>query len=127
MKVGLDLDGTLDADPSVMASLMNALKAAGHRVVVMTGSSQKHPDQQDLQEKANYLRSLGLQDAYDELVVFGDPPHKAKAKWIKKNHVDLYIDNSAENAELASKYCLALVPWNTMIDAKRKVVHDEGT
>lgn len=110
-----------------MLSLMMALKAAGHNIVILTGSSDKKPTQQDLKDKAQYLKSLGMGSAYDEMVVFGDPPHKAKAKWIKKNKVDLLIENSAENAALSEKYCTVLVVWNSLIDAKKKVVHDEGT
>ncbi len=127
MRVAFDIDGTLDEDPSVMASLMNALRAAGHDVVVLTGASDKKPTKADWQAKAEYLNSLGMGSAYDQLVVFGDPPHKAKAKWIKKHNVDLLVDNSAENADLAEGNCTVLVPWNSMIDAPKKVVHDEGT
>ena len=127
MRVAFDVDGTLDVDPEVMQSLMSALRAAGHNVVVLTGSSDPVPTKGDVDKKAQYLQSLGMAHSYDKLVVFGDPPHKAKAKWIKKHHVDALVDNSAENAQRASKYCLALVPWNSMIDAKRKVIHDEGT
>ncbi len=127
MRAALDIDGTVDADPSVFASLMSALQAAGHQVVILTGCSEPVPTQKDLDEKAQYLNSIGQGTCWDLLVVFGDPPHKSKARWIRDHHVDVLFDNSAENAELASKYCLALVPWNSMIDAKRKVVHDEGT
>ncbi len=127
MHVGVDIDGTADLDPSVMGSLMMALRAAGHRVTILTGASAKKPTQQDLEEKAQYLRSLGQQACWDDMVVFGDPPHKAKAKWIKKNHVDLLIDNSAMNAKKAARYCTVLVPWNSMIDAPKKIVKDEGT
>ncbi len=110
-----------------MGSLMSALKAAGHTVVILTGCSAKKPTQQDVDEKTQYLQSLGLGSAWDEIVVFGDPPHKAKAKWIKKNKVDLLVENSAENAALAEKYCTVLVVWNSLIDAPKKVVHDAGT
>ena len=127
MRVAFDIDGTLDEDPSVMASLMNALKSAGHDVMILTGSSDKKPSQADWDAKAQYLQSLGMGSAYNKLVVFGDPPHKAKAKWIAKHKVDLLVDNSAENADLAEKHCTVLVPWNSMIDAPKNVVHDEGT
>ena len=110
-----------------MASLMNALRAAGHNVVILTGASDKKPSQADWDSKAGYLKSLGMGAAWDKLVVFGDPPHKAKAKWIKKHNVDLLVDNSAENAELSAEHCTVLVPWNSMIDAPKKVVHDAGT
>ena len=116
MLVALDIDGTVDADPTVMQSLMSALIAAGDRVVILTGCSSPTPTKQDKQKKVEYLQSIGLGKAYNKLVVFGNPPHKAKAKWCKKNHVDLLIDNSVQNAKRASKYCLVLVPWNTLTD-----------
>lgn len=116
MKVAFDIDGTVDADPSVFQSLMMALKSSGNQVIILTGCSSPTPTAADKKAKAEYLESLGLGDAYNQLVVFGDPPHKSKAKWCKKNKVDLLVDNSVQNAKLASKYCLVLVPWNTLID-----------
>ena len=127
MRIAWDIDGTLDEDPAVMASMMNALRAAGHNNVILTGASDKKPTQDDFDKKVGYLKSLGMGAAWDHMVVFGDPPHKAKAKYCKKHGVDLLVDNSAENAELAADSCTVLVPWNSMIDAPKKVVHDEGT
>ncbi|HVA05513.1 MAG TPA: hypothetical protein VNG12_02110 [Acidimicrobiales bacterium] len=116
MVVGFDIDGTLDLDPSSMQSLMSALMAAGHQVVVLTGCSSKKPTKQDIAEKAQYLNSVGMGHAYDRLVVFGDPPHKKKAKWCKKHNVAILIDNSQENAKLASQYCTVLLPWASQTD-----------
>ena len=114
--VAIDIDGSADSDPPVFQSLMAALMAAGHQVVILTGCSSPTPTKQDKEKKAAYLQSIGLGKCYNQLVVFGDPPHKAKAKWCKKNNVDLLIDNSVQNAKLASKYCLVFVPWNTLQD-----------
>ena len=122
MHFAADIDGTLDLDPSSMASLLNALRSAGHRVSVLTGASTPHPTQRDADEKENYLRSLGMAHAWDTLVVFPDPPHKAKARWIRKHSVDLYIDNDTTNAEYASRYCTVLLPWNSVIPSK---LHDK--
>ena len=116
MKVAFDIDGTVDADPAVFQSLMAALKASGNQVVILTGCSSPTPTAQDRQKKVQYLNSLGVGKDYDQLVVFGDPPHKQMAKWCKKNKVDLLIDNSVQNAKLASKYCLVFVPWNNITD-----------
>lgn len=116
MKVGFDIDGTVDENPPVYQSLMSALKAAGHQVIILTGCSAKHPTQQDVNEKTGYLKQIGLGCAYDRIVVFGDPPHKAKAKWIRDNNVDLLVDNSVKNAQLAAKYTTVLLPWNDKAD-----------
>lgn len=116
MKVAFDLNGTIDADPVAYESLMSALMAAGHQVVVLTGCSAPKPTPKDYQEKAQLLESLGCGKCYDKLVLFGDPPHKAKAKWCKKHGVDILIDNSVKNAQLADKFCTVLLPWNNKAD-----------
>lgn len=128
MHLGCDIDGAADLDPAIMGSLLMALRAAGHRVSILTGCSNEQPTQQDAGEKADYLRSIGLGNAWDKLVVFGDPPHKAKARWIRDNHVDLFIDNSIENAQRAARYCTVLVPWNSADPEKaRRSAEREAT
>lgn len=111
MLVAVDIDGTVDAAPTIFLSLMQALRAAGHRVVVVTGSAAPTVCQQDLTDKANYLQQLGLGEAYDELVVIADPVAETKPQWLKDNGADLLIDNRKATAKAAP--CLALVPWAT--------------
>ncbi len=122
MKVAFDIDGTVDSDPAVFQSLLMALKAAGHQVIILTGVSSETVSPSDVESKKQYLNSIGLGKCYNQIVCFGDPPHQAKAQWIKKNKVDLFVDNSAANAQLAADHCLVLVPWNTLIDGKIKNV-----
>ena len=50
----------------------------------------------------------------NEIAVFADPPHEAKAEWLKDHNASLLFDNSKKNAKLAP--CLALVPWQTRTD-----------
>lgn len=114
--MAFDINGTLDSDPPVFLSLMEALRAAGHQVVILTGCSEKHVHPKDVQEKKEYLRSLGMGSAYDKIVVFGDPPHKAKARYCKKHGVDILVDNSVANSQLADKYCTVLLPWASKTD-----------
>lgn len=116
MKIALDLNGTIDSDPVTFESLMSALMAAGHQVVVLTGCSATKPTKKDKKEKKHLLNSIGCGHCYDKLVVFGDPPHKAKAKWIAKHHVDLFIDNSVQNVQLAAGDCTVLLAWNDKAD-----------
>lgn len=99
---------------------MAALKAAGHRVAILTGASTKQPTQQDLADKAQYLKSLGMGSDWDTLVIFPDPPEKRKAKWCKKHGVAILIDDRVKNAELASKYCTVLIPYNSIVPQKAK-------
>lgn len=115
-KIALDINGTIDSDPAVYESLMSALMAAGHQVVILTGCSSPKVTKQDIAEKKHLLESIGCGKCYDQLVVFPDPPHKAKAKWCQKHNVDMLIDNSVKNAQLASEYCTVLLPWNNRAD-----------
>lgn len=120
MLVGVDIDGTIDADPPVMLSLLQALRAAGHQVVILTGSSE--PEQVvpgDVQQKEEYLQSLGFGAAYDQLVVFAKPAADLKAKWLKDNKADMLIDNSKKNVKAAAGVCLCLVPWQTRIGGNK--------
>lgn len=116
MKFAFDIDGTIDSDPAAFQTLMSALRAGGNQVVIITGCSSKKPTKQDKAEKAEYLEHLGCGDCYDKLVVLGDPPHKKKARYCKKHHVDILIDNSVKNAQLAADYCTVLLPWNNKAD-----------
>lgn len=109
----MDIDGTVDANPAVYESLMMALRDAGHRVAVLTGASAGKVTKDELAEKCQYLTEMGLGCAWDDLVVFASPPHKAKAKWVKKHGASLLIDNSTKTAPLASKFTTVLVPWAT--------------
>lgn len=102
------------------ASLLAALRAAGHRVAVLTGASSDHPNQQDWQDKAHYLTSLGMANDWDTLVVFPNPPHKPKAKWCRKNAVSILFENDAKNAKFAAEYCTVILPWQSIIPQKLK-------
>lgn len=113
MILAIDVDGTADADPGMFCALMCAVKAAGGRVVVLTGASDSTIQPGEMQAKAEYLSKLGLGHAWDELVVFPSPPHAAKAQWCKDNGVDVLIDNSIKTAKKATSFCTVLVPWAT--------------
>lgn len=115
MLVGVDIDGTVDADPPVFLSLMQALRAAGHRVVILTGCSADKVEPEDIAQKKEYLQKLGLAEAYDQIVVFGNPTDDLKAEWLKANGAELLIDNDKSNAKAAAGTCLVLVPWQTRV------------
>jgi hypothetical protein len=117
MLFAFDLDGTLDADPEVFLALMQALRTSGNRVVVATGYSGPVTPEV-ITAKKEYLATLGFANAYDELVVFADPPTEAKAAWLKTNRADCLIDNNRANAEVVSANCLVLVPWATRVGNK---------
>ena len=112
-----DIDGTLDADPSVFLALMQSLRAAGHRVAVATGYSGPVTPEA-IAHKREYLANLGFGKAYDQLVVFANPPTEAKAQWIKDSGADCLIDNDRANAQASSGNCLVLLPWASRVGHK---------
>lgn len=130
MHWAFDLDNTLDIAPAAMQSLLGALKAAAHQITIVTGSSDPVPDATVWGNKQEYLRANGFDSLYHWLVVIGDPPHQRKADfcanggWALGVHgkrervpkVDVLVDNSLQNARLASKHSLVLVPWNAVQD-----------
>lgn len=111
MLAAFDIDGTIDAEPSLFQSLMSAIKAAGHQVVVLTGCGQEKPEPDDILHKSEYLQSLGCANCYDQLVVLGEPTDERKAEWLKANGADVLFDNSKVNAKAAAGICPVLVPW----------------
>ena len=118
MKVAVDLDNTIDSTPKQMQSLMSALMAAGHYVVVLTGTADDSPSQETWQAKADYLNTLGCSNCWTSLVVIASPDADgadAKAQWCDVHGVDILIDNSKENARAAmgAGVPLVLVPWGS--------------
>ena len=116
MKVAVDLDNTIDAAPKQLQSLMSGLLAAGHLVVVLTGTAEDAPSQEVWQAKADYLNTLGCGSCWSSMTVVASADGsgaEAKAKWCDENGVDILIDNSKDNAKAATKagVPLVLVPW----------------
>jgi hypothetical protein len=116
MKIAVDLDNTIDATPKEMQSLMSGLMAAGHSVVVLTGTAENTATKDTWDTKAQYLDTLGCSSCWNSLVIVASPDgsgSKAKAEWCDENGVDILIDNSKENAReaTAAGVPLVLVPW----------------
>lgn len=115
--IAVDIDGTVDAAPSEMQGIMSALKAAGHRVSILTGTANPTATQQDFNEKSNYLNSMGCGQCWDSMTVVAHGGNvnlaDAKANWLSSNGVDVLIDNDKDNAKAATKagVPLVLVPW----------------
>jgi len=120
--IAVDIDGTAAAAPQQIQELCSSLQAAGHRVSIVTGTANPTASQQDFDEKANYLNSIGMGQSYDDLTVIahGDDGGiaNAKAQWCKDNSVDCLIDNSKANAKaaVAIGIPLVLVPWASRVD-----------
>jgi len=116
MKVAVDLDNTIDANPKEMQSLMAALMAAGHSVVVLTGTAEDTATKDIWDKKSQYLDELGCSNCWNSMTIVASPDgsgSKGKAKWCDDNGVDILIDNSKENAREATSagVPLVLVPW----------------
>ena len=118
MRVAVDLDNTIDTNPKEFQSLMQALRAAGHVVTVLTGTGDEAATQEVWTEKCQYLATLGCGNCWDDMTVIaspGGPSSDEKAKWCNEHGVDILIDNSKENAKaaIAAGVPLVLVPWAT--------------
>jgi hypothetical protein len=113
LKTAFDLDNTIDANPSEFQSMMSALQAAGHTVIVLTGTSDPTATQQRWQEKANYLTSIGCGQCWDILVIMSHagPANLSdlKAQWLVDNDVSLYADSTMSNAKAANSAGIPLV------------------
>ena len=116
MKIAVDVDGTIDANPDEMRSIMGSLMQAGHTVVVLTGTATTTATKKDWDQKVAYLRSVGCGAVWDQLVVLAHDKGEladVKAAWCADNGVDVLIDNNKDNAKTATKtgIPLVLVPW----------------
>ena len=125
MRVAVDIDGTVDANPREFQSLMSSLMAAGHIVSVVTGTSDGPPTQADYDNKAAYLTNLGMAECWHDLTVISHPGGNndlaaTKAQWCVDNGVDCLIDNTIANVKAASQagISLVLVPWASRIKNK---------
>lgn len=117
MRVAVDIDGTIDAAPRQLQSIMSALRACGHTIIVVTGSQQAPVTETDWSQKANYLNQLGCGACWDELVVLANPSGAdlpdMKSQWLADNQVDVFIDNNVANCKAATAAGIPLVlcPW----------------
>ena len=120
MRIAVDIDGTIDAAPAECRTIMSSLKAAGNRVVVLSGTPFPTASQASWDEKRDYLVSLGCGACWDELVLVPHEPGEladSKAKYCKDNGIDILIDNDKSNARAATGagVPLVLVPWASRI------------
>ena len=119
--VAFDIDGTVAAAPHQMQELASSLMAAGHEVIILTGTGNDAVTQDIVDAKSNYLNSLGMGQSYNTLTVIANNVagglDQAKAQWCKDNGVDVLIDNSQKNAQAAvnAGIELVLVPWASRV------------
>jgi hypothetical protein len=97
--------------------MMSALHAAGHTVIVITGSDHETVAPVDVEGKAQLLASLGCGECYDTLVVLPGPePDIAdrKTAYLRSVGADILIDNRKDNCKAATNAgILALCPWGS--------------
>ena len=126
MRVAVDIDGTLDANPREFQSIMSALMAAGHIVSVITGTSDDSPTQQDFDNKCAYLTNLGMSECWNDMTLLSRSSTQdlavLKANWLVVNGCDVFVDNSIANIKAASMagIALCLVPWASRVKDKSK-------
>lgn len=121
MLVACDLDGTITAAPEQFGPILRALRTAGCRVVILTGTGDRTPpDQAGWDTKVAKLAALGCGDCWDHMVLLdGNPAQlaQAKADWCQANEVQVLIDNTKDNARAATAagVPLCLVPWASRV------------
>ena len=98
MKVALDIDGTISEHPEFFAMLCAALRAAGHRVLVLT-----YRDPARDAATREHLAAWGV--VFDELVIA--PSLEAKGELCGAHGVDLFFDDQDE--------CIAGVPESVVV------------
>jgi len=98
MKVALDIDGTISEHPEFFAMLSAALRAAGHRVLVIT-----FRDPARNEATRGHLADWGI--VYDELVIA--PSLRSKGELCAQHEVDLFFDDQDE--------CITEVPESVVV------------
>src|SRR5262249_22186948 len=98
MIVALDIDGTNSERTAVLALLSSALRAAGHRVLVLTYRDPARADHTRAE-----LAGWGI--AFDELVFA--PSLEGKGALCRAHAVDVFVDDQDE--------CLVGVPEATLV------------
>lgn len=97
---------------------MQALRASGHQVYVVTGVTGDEPTADVVEAKHAYLRSLGMGSCYDRLVVVAAPDSNVsarKAAFARAVGADMAIDNNFDNVRAYSEVGVSLVlfTWQT--------------
>lgn len=110
-----DIDGTIDAFPREMNTIIAALTAAAHHVYIISGLDAPEVTPVDVEAKRDYLISLGLApECYYQLIIIPEPHAENKLKAIQDNDIGVLFDNNRENIKVAAKGgCLALLLWNS--------------
>lgn len=85
MKFAFDLDETITPAPEVMATIINALKDAGHEIHIITYRDPVYHKKETIQE----LKRYGIQ--YDELHLTGQKDQECDI-W----NIDVAIDDCAD-------------------------------
>ena len=115
--IAVDLNDTISAYPEEMRTLMEAYRAAGHEVHVLSGWEAESADQEALAEKTQQLKDLGCADCYDKLVVVADPKNdvaEQKVNYMRHVGATTLVDNSRRNGKKARKAgFMALRPQGT--------------
>ena len=116
MRVALDLDGTISADPERFRKLAAALRAKGHKVTVLTGCHHDPLLPTCKDEKKALLESCGFGHEYDKLKVYPqNSVAQDKADYCRRKGVAIMVDNSQRNAQYAPECTTVLVPWHTIV------------
>ena len=109
MKIGLDVHGVIDSDPTFFSEFTNLMKSAGHEIHVLTGEEKTEKLIKQLKEMgiiydflfsiSTSLMELGHDVKFDEENnpwFKNDLWNSAKGKYCLNNEIDLHFDDSPE-------------------------------
>lgn len=101
MTAAFDLDGTISAYPQICGFLAHGIRRNGGKVVVLTGAVRGVGPGHDRAFRMNQLHEVNWNVGvdFDELVIaVGDDVSdvaREKAKWMKENSAEIFIDDTA--------------------------------
>ena len=113
MRIVFDLDGTLD-QPALARLFVELYACHGVELTVLTGGRSREATQEVARRK---LARMGLPVDVDVVVACGPGPRtvaKEKAKWLAKNRVSLFIDDS----DLYCAEALRAAPSTTVLHVR---------
>lgn len=118
MLIAVDVDGTLSSYPFRFSAIIRHFRAAGSRVVILTGGLVDDPtpddDAKHIVSRRHQLRGILTHhvpnDSHDiEIVPCLGPTTidvaQKKAKWCFENHVDMFFDDNSFFCRTVKNLC----------------------
>lgn len=119
-----DIDGTITAAPKAVPFLINALRAAGAEIHIVTATKEDKATDEDYAARKKQLADLGVE--YDALYIAPTPIAHNKAKYLKVVDAVAFFDNRAKNAVEAADVTNSFLYLGYNKDDGSEDFHDHG-